>query len=74
VLGTTKLIRAERVNYGHLSDEQLELYCLDRLPTPTTARAEEHLLQCVRCQQRCEETQIYLETLRRVLVEHALGG
>ena len=62
------------MNYGHLCDEQLELYCLNRLPTPATTRAEEHLLQCVMCQQRCEETQAYLDTLRRALVEHTLGG
>lgn len=55
------------MNHGHLSDDELELYCLGRLPVPATARVEEHLLLCRHCQGRCEGWQGYLDALRLVL-------
>lgn len=54
---------------GHLSDDEIELYCLRRLPEPAVAKTEEHLLLCVSCQVRCEDAQTYVHTLRRVLAE-----
>lgn len=59
------------MNNGHLSDDEIELYCLHRLPEAAAGWVEEHLLLCVSCQLRCEEMQLYVNTLRRALAESA---
>lgn len=62
------------MNTGHLSDDEIEFYCLHRLPESASVRVEEHLLLCVSCQLRCEDTQVYINTLRHTLAEPAAQG
>src|SRR4051794_14366128 len=38
----------------HESDDQLELYALDRLPDAAVERIEEHLIICTTCRERLE--------------------
>jgi hypothetical protein len=45
----------ESVSQGHVSDEALEEYSLDRLPESSLATVEEHLLVCGPCRDRLEE-------------------
>lgn len=67
--GCTTIHGSSPVNSGHISDEDLELYCLGRSPDARLPRLEEHILLCPSCQRRCQDLQTYLDTIRRVLRE-----
>lgn len=51
----------------HESDDQLELYALDRLPDVAVARVEEHLMACTTCRTRVEEVGMFALTMRQAL-------
>jgi hypothetical protein len=50
----------------HISDHDLERYCLGMFRNKETQLAvlEEHLLVCVQCVNRAEQTQDYVDALR----------
>ena len=54
---------------GHISDEDLEQYCLGHSPFWRLPRLEEHILLCPHCQDRCEDMQTYVDTIRHALRE-----
>ncbi len=51
----------------HESDDQLELYALDRLPDVAVERVEEHLMACTTCRTRVEEVGMFALTMRQAL-------
>lgn len=51
----------------HESDDQLELYALDRLPDDAVERVEEHLIACTACRTRVEEVGTFALTMRQAL-------
>lgn len=51
----------------HESDDQLELYALDRLPDDAVERVEEHLIACTACRKRVEEVGAFALTMRQAL-------
>jgi hypothetical protein len=51
----------------HQTDEQLELYALGRLPEPSVAEVEEHLLVCAVCQDRVDDLEAYAFAMRRAI-------
>jgi len=51
----------------HESDERLELYALDRLSDSDVIRIEEHLLICVLCRDRLDETANFAFSVREEL-------
>ena len=53
----------------HVSEENLERYCLNSLAEPELARAEEHLLVCHACQDRLEETEQYIRAVQAAACE-----
>ena len=67
-----EMFEASRALYecmAHISEEALELYCLDRLPDEEhLARIEEHLLVCRSCIERAESTQYEVDAIRRDLL------
>jgi hypothetical protein len=55
----------------HESDDQLELYALDRLSETEVIRVEEHLLVCEPCRERLEQNAAFAFTMQDVLHQHA---
>ncbi|MCU1325657.1 MAG: hypothetical protein JWN34_1027 [Bryobacterales bacterium] len=55
------------MNSLHETDEQLELFALDRLPDPAAERVEEHLLICDACRLRVGEIGDFAYTVRAAL-------
>jgi predicted anti-sigma-YlaC factor YlaD len=51
----------------HRSDEQLELYALGRLPEPSVAEVEEHLLVCPACRERVDDLEAYAFAMRQAI-------
>lgn len=51
----------------HESDDQLELYALDRLPEDAVERVEEHLIVCEPCRVRFEEVGEFAVSMRQTL-------
>lgn len=51
----------------HVSEEDLELYCLGRATNEQLAPIEEHLLECPECLGRAEELLATIDTLRAAL-------
>lgn len=51
----------------HVSDEDLELYCLGRATNEQLAPIEEHLLECPGCLARAETMLEAIDTLRAAL-------
>lgn len=45
----------------HPGEDELELYCLDRLDEPQAAPIEEHLLVCEACRQRVTDLDVFLK-------------
>lgn len=56
-----------RVVMSHISDEELELYCLGRATNEQLAPIEEHLLACPECVSRAEQMLATIDTLREAL-------
>jgi len=54
---------------SHPTDEELELYSLNRLEEPDLARLEEHLLVCEACQKRLEDIDEFVGAMRVALKE-----
>lgn len=52
----------------HASDDRLEEYCLGRVPAVELEDFESHLLICQECQERLQETDLYIRTMRRAIV------
>jgi len=46
-----------RILVPHISDDELDLYALERLPEDQSAALEEHLLWCHACLDTAEEAQ-----------------
>lgn len=59
---------------GHLSEEDIELYVLGRMEDNRLEYVEEHLLVCERCQQKVEEEEDFVRTLRAALRAEEAGG
>ncbi len=55
------------VGISHQTDEQLELYALGRLPEPSVAEVEEHLLVCAACQERVDDLEVYAFAMRQAI-------
>jgi hypothetical protein len=57
----------------HISDHDLERYYLGMIPEDSSERSaiEEHLLICVACLERAEQTQDYVDAMRAGAI---LGG
>jgi anti-sigma factor RsiW len=51
----------------HMSDEELELYCLGRATNRQLAPIEEHLLGCPECLKRVEQMLATIDSLREAL-------
>lgn len=51
----------------HISDEDLELYCLGRATNEQLAPLEEHLLACPACLERVQRMLREIDTLREAL-------
>jgi hypothetical protein len=51
----------------HASDDRLEEYCLGRVPGAELEDFENHLLICQACQERLQETDLYVRTMRRAV-------
>lgn len=58
------------MNKLHESDDQLELYALDRLSETEVIRIEEHLVVCEACRERLEQTAAFAFAMRDVLKQH----
>lgn len=56
-----------RAVMSHISDEDLELYCLGRATNEQLAPLEEHLLGCPACLKRVERMLAEIDTLREAL-------
>jgi anti-sigma factor RsiW len=48
----------------HITDDDLDLYSLARLPEPACAVVEEHLLVCMDCQERLTGWDEYARAMR----------
>ncbi|MDQ1473886.1 MAG: hypothetical protein QOJ99_5366 [Bryobacterales bacterium] len=55
---------------NHESDDQLELYALDRLSGAEVIRVEEHLFVCEECRERLEQNAAFAFTMQDVLKQH----
>lgn len=67
-LDTLHRLRALYRRMDHVSDEVLELYCLDRITDESAlTQIEEHLLVCRSCIERTEATQRQVDTILGVL-------
>ncbi len=55
----------------HGSQDELELYALDRLTEPEFIRLEEHLIVCATCRHGFEETEDYVAGIREALMADA---
>lgn len=51
----------------HISDDDLELLALDRLPESAAAPIEEHLLVCTQCRERLVGWDEYVGAMRAAL-------
>ena len=51
----------------HESDDQLELYALDRLDDTAVERIEEHLIICGRCRSRLEDAGLFARAIQQAL-------
>ncbi|MGQ9918643.1 MAG: hypothetical protein ACUVS7_14615 [Bryobacteraceae bacterium] len=56
-----------RAVMDHISDEDLELYCLGRATNEQLAPIEEHLLVCPECVERVQALLAAIDTLREAL-------
>ncbi len=54
----------------HGSDDQLELYALDRLSETEIIPLEEHLMVCEACREKLEQVAAFAFTVRDVLKQH----
>jgi len=52
---------------AHVAEEQLEQYAMGSLPQSKEASLEEHILLCPECQDRLEEMDVYVRTMRVVM-------
>ena len=57
----------------HASDDQLELYSLDRLSDTDLIQVEEHLMVCSGCRDRLEDASAFALAMRKVLKEHPVA-
>ena len=54
----------------HISDHDLERYYLGMVTDEAeSAPLEEHLLWCYKCVERAEQTQDYVDAMRRAILE-----
>jgi len=59
---------------GHLSDGDLERYCLGKIQKgPELDALEEHLLICGECVDRAQASDAYVDTLRAALAKGGCG-
>jgi len=56
-----------RAVMSHISDEDLELYCLGRATNEQLAPVEQHLLRCPACLERAQRMLAEIDTLREAL-------
>jgi hypothetical protein len=56
--------------WQHISDEDLETYCLGMVTDKSElAPLEEHLLACPSCVERGEDAQGYVDAMRAAIIE-----
>lgn len=63
--------------FDHPSEEDIELFALNRLPDSESAAIEEHLLLCPRCIEACSEAEHWVRCIREGLKrydDHAKPG
>jgi hypothetical protein len=53
---------------SHQTDDQLELYALDRLPEADLPHLEEHLMSCAACREKLDEIGDFALAMREVTV------
>lgn len=51
----------------HITDDDLELYAMDRLAEPDAAPFEEHLLVCEECRARLAGWDAYVSAMRAAM-------
>ena len=49
---------------SHISEDTMERYALGRIPDLAGAPLEEHLLICLTCQMRLEETKEFIKVMK----------
>ena len=49
---------------GHITNEAIELYAMEKLSAAEEVRVEEHLLLCANCQKQLQETDDFLHAFR----------
>jgi hypothetical protein len=54
--------------WKHLSEEDIDSYCLDQFEGTKLEEVETHLLLCENCQRLVDDTDIYIATLREHLM------
>jgi anti-sigma factor RsiW len=52
---------------GRITDDDVELYALDRLADERALLVEEHLLVCMECRERLAEWDAYVGAMRTAL-------
>lgn len=55
----------------HGTDDQLELYALDRLADSESIRVEEHLITCGTCRRRFDEIEAWAAGMREALMSES---
>jgi len=58
---------------AHISDNDLERYCLGMIEEPDLTCVEEHVLACYRCAARAAETQDYVDAVRAAIIAGGYG-
>ncbi len=56
-----------RAVMDHISDDELELYCLGRATNAQLAPIEEHILACPACLRRAQQMLATIDSLREAL-------
>ncbi|MFZ5928523.1 MAG: hypothetical protein ACOYX1_13885 [Acidobacteriota bacterium] len=56
-----------RAVMDHISDEELELFCLGRATNRQLAPIEEHILACPACFERAQQMLATIDSLREAL-------
>jgi hypothetical protein len=61
------------ISVAHLSDHDLERYYLGMVTDEAElASLEEHLLACAECMERAEETEEYVDAIRRAMLDRPI--
>lgn len=67
--GGTKIVMTSTSLDSHPSDDDIELYSLERLPDEQQQTIEEHLIVCEQCRQRLDQTDEFVAAMQDALLE-----